>query len=96
MFSDSTKFEADPEVVACAFGDGVALLDLRTGEYFTINDVGAFVWGMLAQPAALGDIAAAVMERYQVEQSRCADDLQTLLRQLTETKLVRAAGAEAL
>ena len=44
MLDTSCRIAADPEVVACPFGDGLALLDLRSGQYFTTNSVGSFVW----------------------------------------------------
>jgi hypothetical protein len=85
----ATIIEADPEVVSCALGDGTALLDLRTGTYFALNSVGAFVWEQLAAPASLSDIQRLVMDRFEVGEAQCAADLIALVEALDGAHLVR-------
>jgi hypothetical protein len=83
----------DVEVVSCDLSGGAALLDLRTGTYFSINSVGAFVWELLRNPIAVSDLHSAMVGHYDVEQGTCYDELMTLLRGLAEAGLIVIADA---
>ncbi len=90
------QFIADPEVIACEFGDGSALLDLRSGKYFTTNSVGTFVWNLVGQPLAFDEIKRAVVDAYDVADGQCAGDLKALLDDMVEAKLIRASNVASL
>jgi hypothetical protein len=85
----------DGEVVSCELAGGAALLDLRTGTYFSINSVGAFVWGRLSNPIAVSEIQSAMMAHYDVESEKCFDDLSKLLTDFVEAGLVVFVDAPA-
>ena len=93
MIAASTTVKADPEIVSCAFGEGLALLDLRTGSYFTINRVGAFVWDLISAPIAVEDITRNVLDRYDADDAQCAADVQALLREMDGAKLIKLSDA---
>lgn len=90
MTSATRQFLADPEIVACEFGEGSALLDLRSGTYFTTNSVGKFVWGLVASPLTFNDIRRAVTESFDVGDEQCACDLEALLDDMVKAKLITA------
>jgi hypothetical protein len=88
----TTQVCAELDVMSCTFGDGLALLDLRCGTYFSLNAVGAYVWEQIAKPVTVSDLRAAVMGRYDVSDERCDGDLQMLLCRMTEANLVKASS----
>lgn len=92
-FGPSTTIEADPEVVSCALGEGTALLDMRTGTYFSVNRVGSFVWERLSRPASVAEILAAIGERFDVQPGVCAADLDALLSELAAANLIKISDA---
>jgi hypothetical protein len=75
------------QVVATELGDGLALLNLRTNEYFSLNDVGAFVWGELQSPQSRDALIRAMTEKYDVSADICANDLDLLLEDLRNASL---------
>jgi hypothetical protein len=95
VIAASTTVEADPDIVSCAFGEGLALLDLRTGSYFTINRAGAFVWDLISAPIAVKDITRTLLDRYDADEARCAADVEALLREMDGAKLIRLSDAPA-
>ncbi|MFB0613914.1 PqqD family protein [Aurantiacibacter poecillastricola] len=77
----------DPDVVACELGDGLALLNLQTSTYYSLNKVGAAVWEALQERSSAQDISLAVSERFTVTSERCAADVDELLGQMIDARL---------
>ncbi|MDB5622527.1 MAG: PqqD family protein [Devosia sp.] len=69
-------------------GDGIALLDLRINEYFTLNGVGAFLWRQLQAPQSRAALIDAVLAEYQADPANCASDIDSMLGDLIAAKLV--------
>jgi hypothetical protein len=78
---------ASDNVVAADLGEGMALLNLATNEYFSLNEVGAFVWGILQTPRLRADVVRAVMDAYEVAEGACAVDVDLLLEELRHAAL---------
>jgi len=83
----------DAEVVSCDLRGGAALLDLSTGTYFSVNSVGAFVWGLVREPIEISEIHKALLAQYDVDEGRCYDDLKKLLEELAEAGLIATVDA---
>ena len=73
--------------------DEVAILNLKTGVYFGLNEVGAWVWLQIQQPRTVAEIAAAVVDEFDVTPERCQIDLQNLLRELDQHQLIQIHAA---
>jgi hypothetical protein len=73
----------------------MALLDLRSGTYFSVNAVGACVWGLLREPMPVSDIHGALTARYDVDAGQCYADLIELLQELAAAGLIRVADGTA-
>lgn len=79
---------ASGNVVTTDLGDGLALLDLRTNQYFSLNEVGAFVWQMIQTPRRREEIVHAVTEKYEVTPEDCSGDIDTLLADFENAALI--------
>ncbi|ADV09416.1 PqqD family protein [Mesorhizobium sp. M7A.F.Ca.CA.001.09.2.1] len=80
---------ATKDAVACEFGDGLALLNLKSNVYYSLNGVGAFIWDLIQEPRSIGDIRSAVLARYNVDPARCQADVDALLKGLADNGLAR-------
>ena len=87
--SDHDLVSATGDAVACEFGDGLALLNLKSNIYYSLNGVGAYIWELIQEPRSIPDIRSAVMTRYDVDAARCQADVEGLLKGLTEAGLAR-------
>lgn len=76
------------DVVDCDLGGECALLDLKTGEYFTLNRTGAAIWAALQAPQSLEDLITLVSDRFDVSAEVCRGDVESLLRSLDEAGLL--------
>jgi hypothetical protein len=75
-------------VVTTELGNGLALLDLVSNEYFSLDEVGAFVWGILQTPRRKAEIVQAVVDQYEIAPEACSRDIDLLLRDLENAALV--------
>ncbi len=65
------------------------VLDLESGRYYGLGDVGGFIWRALDGERRLSDVAATVAERYGVERRRAAADVLEFAAELLAAGLVR-------
>jgi hypothetical protein len=91
--NDNSTIVASRDLLCCDLSDGAVILDLKSGVYYGLDDVGTFVWGLIQEPKLVTDITAAVLEEYAVEAERCAQDLRKLFAEMTERNLIEVRNA---
>ena len=74
--------------VSCDLGDEAAILHIERGVYYGLDPVGAQVWSLLQTPQRVSAIRDAVTSEYNVEPSRCEEDLISLLESLLAEGLI--------
>lgn len=67
------------------------LLNLATGYYFRLNQVGSYIWSLLDGQHHLGEIIDRVVTRFRVSQRQARRDVQSFIGQLLAEKLIRKA-----
>ncbi|MER9302674.1 PqqD family protein [Mesorhizobium sp. M0293] len=87
--ADHDLIGATKDAVACEFGNGLALLYLKSNVYYSLNGVGAFIWELIQEPRSIADIRGAVLARYTVDPQRCQADVDALLKGLADNGLAR-------
>ena len=92
MMQAENQFVASDDVVARQVGVKAVLLDLESGTYLGLNDVGGVVWETLeAGPASLATICDAVLEKFDVTREVATRDIADLIDDLLARKLVTRA-----
>lgn len=80
--------------VKCEFGDGIALLDKNTNEYFSLNAVGAAVWTAIETAPNgridIDGIVSAVAADFDITESECRSDINGFLDAMQHAKLIEA------
>jgi len=79
-----------PAVAARWVGDEIVLLHLGEGVYFSLNNVGAFIWSHLEHNAQIESIVDAIMTEYDVDAVRATRDLGDFLDGLQQHCLLAA------
>jgi hypothetical protein len=77
-----------PDQVSSELVDESVILNLKTGMYYGLNEVGASVWQLLQQPKTVADICNAIGQDYEVETTQCEADVFALLQDMIEAQLV--------
>jgi hypothetical protein len=87
MTRPTPLFALRPHVTATPTGDGMMLLDQRSGWYWQINATAALVLRTLLDGATAEEAATALTAAYPAAAGRAADDVAALVRQLHEARL---------
>jgi len=85
----------DPQVLFRQLDDEAVLLDLKSGTYFGLNDVGARAWHLIVEFGALARVRDLLIEEYAVEPEVLERDLLALGRQLVTRQLASVQRAAA-
>jgi hypothetical protein len=83
------------EQVSCDLGGEVAILHLKTGMYYGMDEVGARIWSLLGTPMTIGSILETLLTEYEIEPDLCEQDLLGLLHTLQEEGLVQVDDSPA-
>ena len=82
----------NPDVVACDLEDGLAILNPHKGTYYSLNDVGRFVWLLMTTPVTPESLCGAIVENYDCDAHIATADIATLIAELQAADLIRISG----
>jgi hypothetical protein len=68
--------------------DGAVVLELESGNYYTLNDVAQRIWDLLDGERSLEEIQAIVQEEFDVSEETVNRDLRELIEFLVAEKLI--------
>jgi hypothetical protein len=68
--------------------DDAVILDITSGQFFGINDVGALVWDLLEHDTTRDVLVEAVTAEFDVDSEQAGDDIDALIAQLSNAGLV--------
>jgi Coenzyme PQQ synthesis protein D (PqqD) len=74
--------------LSCDIGGEAAVLDFKRGTYYGLDEVGARIWNLIAEPTIVGEICDALVAEYEVEPEVCERDVIALLGELAVRGLV--------
>lgn len=83
------KVTVPDSVLSTELQDEGVLLNLETGEYFGLDEVGLDMWKSLAAAGTVADAQAALLAQYDVAEDVLARDLEAFVARLVERGLVR-------
>ena len=84
----NTRVKSAGGQMAADVGGELAILSLKTGTYYGLNEVGTRIWNLLDQPRTVREIRDYILAEYAVDASRCERDLVVLLADLARHHLV--------
>jgi hypothetical protein len=77
------------EGVAAQFADGEAvLLDIESGEYFSLNSVGSRIWELCDGTRSTAEIVSVICDEFDVAEKVATADTREILGELRKCKLV--------
>jgi hypothetical protein len=81
-----------PDVIFRLLDGEAVLLNLKTGTYFGLDQVGTRAWELILEHQSLERVHSALLEEYDVDPDRLAEDLLTLVKEFSAKGLVQVAG----
>ncbi len=79
---------AAPDQVSSDLAGESVILNLKTGLYYGLNEVGANIWDLIQSPKTVAEICQAILEQYNVAPEQCEQDVFVLLQEMLDAKLV--------
>lgn len=93
--AESSIVVAVEDQISSDLGGESVILNMKTGVYHGLNEVGARVWDLIEKPKAVKDIKQVLLEEYEVEADACTDDLFSLLNELKTAGLIKVTNETA-
>ncbi len=66
----------------------MVILNGDTGEYFTLNNVGAIIWEQIIQNAKDQEIISAIVAKFQIDEETASNDYNELKQTLIDKKII--------
>ena len=88
MINKGQKFQLSPEVLCQEIDGESVLLDMKSENYFGLNDVGSSMLEALKTGTDLDTLVKALLELYDVEKQQLEADIIALLQQLLDAGLI--------
>jgi hypothetical protein len=96
MLTLDDRLSPNSAEVAASVMDGEAvIINLSTGVYYSMDQVGGLIWAMIAEQHCLADIVSAIVQSYEVSTDQVRADLERLAAELLEENLVVVLKGEA-
>jgi hypothetical protein len=96
MVGGSDRFRVHEQEVAAKVIDGEAIIiNLTTGVYYSLDPTGSEVWSLLEARHDVDAIVGYVCGRFDVPERACRSDVEQLVEQLLEEKLIVPANGDA-
>ena len=70
-----SKLTVPPQVISRLVGDETVLLDLESGLYFGLDNVGQYIWEAVSAGKNLGEASDAVVSEYSVDKVQAEADV---------------------
>ena len=83
------RFVKVPEVTWSALDEECVLLHLSTGRYYTLNEVGRFLWESLDGQNSLSDVCQRLIREYDVDEGVAKQDILEVIQDLLEEGLLK-------
>lgn len=84
----SPVYKRAVDLMEADLGDELVALDPNAGDCFGFNSVATSVWRQLEQPRTFEELRDALLNEYEVDQQRCAEELKELLDDMSKRGLI--------
>ncbi|MBE9213097.1 lasso peptide biosynthesis PqqD family chaperone [Plectonema cf. radiosum LEGE 06105] len=81
--------------ISSDLGGEAVILNMKSGIYHGLNEVGARIWNLLEQPKTVKEVKQVLLEEYEVEAEACTNDLFSLLNNLKAAGLIKVINETA-
>lgn len=92
MKSHASSYAPSPDAMFQRIGDEAVILDVRSGQYFGLNAIGALTWQLLSEGCTVEGAARRVVEQYDAEPEAVLSDVQSLVTELLRHGLLVSLG----
>ncbi len=81
--------EANDNLMMADLEGEAVLLNIQTGRYFGLNDVGTTIWTLIKTPRSIDAILQEMIALYEVPEAALREDLLRFLMDMEKRNLIR-------
>jgi hypothetical protein len=97
QLSINSAVAAVKDQVSCEVGEETVILNVRSGEYFGLNAVGAMIWEWIQTPRTVQKVQGLLVSEFpEVPEEQLARDLMSVLEKLLEANLIETVEDAAV
>jgi len=93
--SATSLISVHPEQLSSDLDGETILLQMSSGLYYGLNEVGAAIWEMIQTPISFEALQAKLVETYEVEAAVCKQEVEKLLSELHGANLIEVKSVDA-
>lgn len=87
----TTKLCRRADIMAADMNGSTVMLDVTTGKYYNLGEVGGAIWALLEQPMTLEELVNELVRQYKVSPEQCRRDTLPFVEKLAERGLLTEA-----
>jgi hypothetical protein len=87
-----SKIKLSNNQVASQIDDDLLVLDMKSGDYFKIQETGVVIWKLLEDETTVTDIVDHLMQEYAISQEQCIDETMKFLTDLMNIGYIEITG----
>jgi hypothetical protein len=84
-----------PEPIAAEIGDGLVMLSVQEGKYFSLNATGAAIWRRLETPMRIGELCDHIVDEFDTSRERATRAVSEFVVKLIEQKIAAVPGQQS-
>jgi hypothetical protein len=89
LYDRASVVSASTDQISAELAGEAAILNLKSGIYYSLDEIGATIWRFVKEPKTIAEIETFVLSEYDVDAARCAGDVAALIETLHTAGLVR-------
>ena len=86
--TNDTKFKTAENIAWRNVNDEIVILDLKSGEYFTLNDVAQCIWKSITDEKSVEEIKVKIIDEYDVSHEKADRDFEVFITGMIEQGLL--------
>ena len=86
--SDASIVKRTANQVCCDMDGESIVLNLKSGIYYSLDEVGARIWALIEQPIPITAIRDAILSEYEVQVEVCERDVQVFIEGMDAAGLI--------
>ena len=90
-FDEQMLVTRNAVLLTAAVHDETVMMDLDSGHYYGLDDIGSEIWRRLEAPRRLGELIDSLVADYDADRAIIAEDVRKLLAVMAEHNVVMLA-----
>lgn len=94
IITDMSIISASPDQVSSQIGAESVILNIKSGTYFGLNEVGSRIWNMIEKSTNINNIIQTLLDEYEVDFEQCKSEVLNLIDELISADLIEVENGK--